>query len=175
MRHVVGRLAAKDGEEVVVEACCALLAGALPEDVPQAAALSGHDASVAQLRAAGWRDYWWRTWGARGLLYVWSPTAAAEVARGVADEHWRPAEMCLKVAALREVAEAAEEAVRLARHDLARVRAVALRMLGRAGDSEHVEVVRSGLDDPAPEVRRAAALALERLADRLDLPGERLP
>src|SRR5690606_18537990 len=106
VRHVVEGLAARDGEEVVVEACCALLAGARPEDVPQAAVLSGHDASVAQLRAAGWRDYWWRTWGARGLLYVWSPTAAVGVAHGVADEHWRPAEMCLKVAALREVAEA---------------------------------------------------------------------
>ena len=43
-----------------------------------------------------------RTWGARGLLHVWADSATDAVVRGLADEHWRPAEMCLKVAARHE-------------------------------------------------------------------------
>lgn len=168
-------LAAELGEPAVVEVCCALLGGAAPEDhAPASAVLSGHEAGVEQLRAEGWRDYWWRTWGARGLLHVWSPEATGAVVRGVADRHWRPTEMCLKVAALRGLAEAADGAVRRAGHDLPRVRATALRMLGRAGDTEHVAVVRAGLEDRDEAVRRAAALALERMVERLDLPGEQL-
>lgn len=173
---MVEGLAAELGEGAVVEACCGLLGGAPPEDFAWAAAtLSGHAASFEQLRAEGWFDYWWRTWGARGLLYVWSPEAVDAVVRGLADRHWRPAEMCLKVAARREIAEAAEGAARLTRHDLPRVRGTALRMLGRAGDTEHVAFVRAGLDDREEAVRRAAALALERMVERLDLPGEELP
>ena len=78
----------------------------------------------------GFRDYWWLTWGARGLLYVWSPKVAP---------------------------------------------AAALRTLGRVGDTEHVPAVRSALGDTDSQVRRAAALALERMVARLDLPGEVLP
>ncbi|MFZ5849519.1 MAG: HEAT repeat domain-containing protein, partial [Actinomycetota bacterium] len=77
-------------------------------------------------------------------------------------------------AALRARAEAPDGAVRRAGHDLPRVRATALRMLGRAGDTEHVAVVRAGLEDRDEAVRRAAALALERMVERLDLPGEQL-
>jgi HEAT repeat protein len=83
--------------------------------------------------------------------------------------------MCLKVAARRELAEAADSAVPLASHDLPRVRASALRTLGRVGDTEHVPPVRSALGDTDSQVRRAAALALERMVARLDLPGEVLP
>jgi HEAT repeat protein len=83
--------------------------------------------------------------------------------------------MCLKVAARRELAEGADCAVSLASHDLPRVRAAALRTLGRVGDTEHVPAVRSALGDTDSQVRRAAALALERMVARLDLPGEVLP
>ena len=123
-------------------------------------------------RSRGFRDYWWPTWAARGLLYVWSASVAPTVVRGLAHQHWRPAEMCLKVAARRELAEAADGAVALAGHDLSRLRAAAVRTLGRVGDTEHVATVRSGLDDTEAQVRRAAALALERMVARLDLPGE---
>ena len=55
---------------------------------------------------AQWKDYWVRTWGARGLLYVWDDSAAPAVVAGLDDEHWRPAEMCLKVSTKREIGEA---------------------------------------------------------------------
>ncbi len=169
-------LAARDGELRVVEACAALLTGEPPEAFSEiAVGLSGHGSSVEQLRSSGYRDYWWPTWAARGLLYVWSPSVAPAVVGGLDHEHWRPVEMCLKVAARRELAAAADGAVALAGHDLSRVRAVAVRTLGLVGDTEHVARVRSGLDDTDAQVRRAAALALERMVARLDLPGEVLP
>lgn len=176
VREVVEELAARHGEAEVVRACTALLDGASPEELADiAVGLSVHGTSVGRLREAGYHDYWWPTWGARGLLYLWRPEAAPAVVRGVAHENWRPAEMCLKVAARRELAEAADGAVALAAHDLPRVRAVALRTLGLVGDTEHVAVVRAGLDDPETQVRRAAGLALERMVMRLDLGTEVLP
>ena len=176
VREVVEALAEREGEARVVEICSALLEGAPPEACGAiAVGLTGHHKSVEELRAAGFHDYWWPTWGARALLYVWRPDAASAVLRGIAHEHWRPAEMCLKVAARRDLAEAADGAVALATHDLPRVRAVSLRTLGLVGDTEHVPTVRSGLEDADPQVRRAAALALERMVARLDLPGELLP
>lgn len=177
VREAVEALAARHGEGAVVDACTALLRGEPPGDREEiAVGLSVHGTSVEQLRSSGYgADHWWRTWGARGLLYVWSPGAAAAVVQGLADPEWRPAEMCLKVAAHREIAESAGGAVDLATHDLPRVRAVAVRTLGLVGDTEHVAVVRSALDDPDAQVRRAAGLALERMVGRLDLPGEELP
>ena len=176
VREVVEELAARHGEAEVVRVCTALLDGAPPEDFTDiAVGLSVHGTSVTHLREAGYHDYWWPTWGARGLLYLWRPEAGPAVVRGLAHEHWRPAEMCLKVAARREIAEAADAAVALAAHDLPRVRAVALRTLGLVGDTEHVDVVRDGLDDTETQVRRAAHLALERMVTRLDLRPEVWP
>lgn len=176
MREAVQGLAFRHGEDVVVEVCVALLDGADPEPHGEVAlGLSRHALGFEELRAAGFRDYWWPTWGARGLLYVWRPEAAPAVVRGIGHDHWRPAEMCLKVAAQREIAEAAGGAVGLTGHDLARVRAVAVRTLGLVGDTEHVAVVRAALEDPDAQVRRAAGLALERMVGRLDLPEKELP
>ena len=117
-----------------------------------------------------WKPYWSRVWAARGLLYVWDDCAAPAVLAGLTDPAWRVAEMCLKVAARRDLP-AGDEAVRLARHELPRVRAAALRALGAAGDVEHVPAVRGALEDDAEEVRAAAARALDRMRTRLDLPG----
>lgn len=177
VREAVEALVATAGEPRVVEVAASLVDGAPPEEAPDIAVrLSGHGATTPdELRAMGFRGYWWPTWGARTLLYAWAPSAAPSVVRGVGHEHWRPAEMCLKVAGRRELAAAADGAVELAGHDLSRVRAVALRTLGLVGDTEHVRAVRSGLDDPDPQVRRAAGLALERMVTRLDLPVEELP
>ena len=114
--------------------------------------------------------HWVRTWGARGLLYVWADSAAPAVVAGLRDEHWRPTEMCLKVATKRELGEAGPRAAELAvTGELPRVRVQALRTLGAVGDTEHVEVVRDLLDDEETSVRRQAARALEQLARRLDL------
>jgi len=122
-----------------------------------------------------WHDYWHRTWGGRGLLYVWADTAAHVVVVGLGDEHWRPAEMCLKVATLREIGEAGPGAVPLLQAELPRVRLNAVRCLGAVGDIEHVDGVVDALDDEDQAVRRAAARAVRQMARRLDLDAATLP
>lgn len=174
IRELVGALAHRVGEREAVAMCTDLLLGApaaaYPTVLPYLAGWPAHS-----LLEGRWADYWGRTWGARALLYIWDEPAAGAVVRGLDDPHWRPAESCLRVAAAREVVEAVDGAVRLAGHHLPRVRAAALRTLGRVGDTEHVTVVRRGLADPHVDVRRAAGLALERMAGRLDLGPDLLP
>ncbi len=123
------------------------------------------------LDRAAWKDYWVRTWGARGLLHCWDDAATDAVVAGLGDEHYRPAEMCLKVAAAHDVAGAGPGAAALAGHRLPRVRAAAMRTLGLLGDTEHVDAVRAALDDPDEVVRRQAARAYALMARRLDLGG----
>lgn len=147
--------------------CVHLLRGAEPADhadlLPYLAGKSG-----AWYPAAGWKDYWPRSWGARALLYVWDEQGAPAVLAGLHDPAWRVAEMCLKVCVARELPPG-QAAVVLVRHELPRVRAAALRALGAAGDTEHVAVVVRALDDPDEQVRRAAARAGDRMRLRLDL------
>ncbi len=170
---LVAELAAHLGGPAVVDVCCRLLAGAPREDhLDELRYLAGRsfDAGDQALDPDVWPDYWLRTWGARGLLYVWDDEATDAVIAGLADDHWRPAEMCLKVATRHEVGGAGDAAAALTTHELPRVRGHALRALGAVGDTEHVAAVEARLDDEDPDVRRQAARALERLRDRLDLP-----
>ena len=152
------------GTEAVVSLACDLLSGgdrSLRE--PELVYLNGLGDTT------GWPELWPRVWGARALLYVWDPSAIPTVVAGLSDEAWRVAEMCLKVATRHEVAEAADDAVRLTTHELPRVRANAVRLLGMAGEHEHLPVVQDRLVDDDEAVRRHAARALERLERRLDL------
>lgn len=168
-RDLLARLEADVGTAQAATLCAELLTADDPRD---------HAATVEYLGGAAgrslvedgrtWKPYWARVWAARGLLYVWDDLAAPAVIDGLADEHWRVAEMCLKVCARRELP-CGEDGVRLAAHDMPRVRAAAVRALGAAGDTEHVAAVRELTDDPADDVRRAASRALERMAARLDL------
>lgn len=173
-RGLVTELGVLVGEEVAAGWCADLLAGADPHDYVGMLAYLGKNCARAAFDPS-WHDYWRRTWGGRGLLYVWADSAAAVVVEGLADEHWRPAEMCLKVATLREIGEAGPGAVPLATHDLSRVRLNAIRCLGAVGDTEHIAVVVDALDDEDPAVRRAAARAVAMLSRRLDLDPESLP
>lgn len=172
MPRLVAELAGRLGTPATVALCVGLLQGADREahlaELPYLTGLSFEEGSPRRERSS-WPDYWVRTWGARGLLHVWDDEASAAVAAGLSDEHWRPAEMCLKVAARHHVGGAGDGAVALSAHALPRVRAQAVRALGVVGDTEHVVAVRVRLDDPAEEVRRQADRALERLASRLDL------
>ena len=104
------------------------------------------------------------------LLHVWSEACTADVVAGLEDPAWRVREMCAKVAARWEVAGAADVALVLVDDAVPRVRAAAVRVLGVAGEGEHVVGVRRALDDPEPAVREAAGRALRRLEDRLDRP-----
>ncbi|MEJ7629243.1 MAG: HEAT repeat domain-containing protein [Nocardioidaceae bacterium] len=170
VRALVTELGERVGAETAAGWCADLLSGADPHDYVAMLDYLGSNCGRAAFDPS-WYDYWVRTWGARGLLYVWADSAASTVVQGLGDEHWRPAEMCLKVSSLRELAEAGVPAVSLTEHELPRVRANAVRTLGLVGDTEHVETVESALDDEDPLVRRAADLAMRRLNARLDLPG----
>jgi hypothetical protein len=163
------------GRDRFVEVCTDLLGGAprtsYAAELRYLAGNAFGDGDGDVPDPTSWKDYWVRTWGARGLLHCWSDRATDAVVAGLGDEHYRPAEMCLKVAAAHDVAGAGPGAARLATHELPRVRSQALRALGFVGDTEHVDVVLSALDDPDPAVRTQAARARARMARRLDLPA----
>ena len=164
MAELIADLAARLGVPRFVAVCTDLMAGADREEyVEELRSLTGHDWHPGDgvFDRDAWQDYWVRTWGARGLLHVWDDIATDAVVRGLADEHWRPAEMCLKVAARHEVAGTGDGAAALADHELPRVRAQAMRALAVTGDSEHLAVVRDRLDDEDAEVRKQAARALD--------------
>jgi len=165
---LVRELGRRVGEQTAARWCADLLAGADPHDYVHMLDYLGPNCRKAVFDPS-WYAYWPRTWGGRGLLYVWVESAAPVVVNGLRDEHWRPAEMCLKVAAKRDLGQAGPGAVPLADHELPRVRATAIRCLGRVGDVEHVEVVDAAIDDEHEYVRRAAARALTEMVGRLDL------
>ncbi len=170
--ELIAEAADRLGHEQLAVRCVALLRGADREDhLDLMPWLTGHDWSDgASVRdPTSWRSSWVRTWGARGLLHAWHDLATEAVVEGLRDEHWRPAEMCLKVVAAHDVAGAGEGAAALTGHELPRVRAAAARALAVAGDTEHVAVVADLLEDPDPAVRRAAARSLARMGTRLDL------
>jgi hypothetical protein len=167
--ELVADLAARLGVHRFVAVCTDLMAGAEREEyVEELRSLTGHDWRPGDdvFDRDTWHDHWLRTWGARGLLHVWDDSASDAVVRGLADEHWRPAEMCLKVAARHDVAGCGDGAAALTGHQLPRVRAQAMRALAVTGDTEHVEAVRARLDDDDEAVRRQAARALDSLQAR---------
>jgi HEAT repeat protein len=172
-RDTLGLLEAAVGEEEAARACADLLGAEDPHDEPEILLFLGGSAGQSVLDGGEWRPYWARVWAARGLLYVWSDAAAPVVVRRLGDQHWRVAEMCVKVAAKRDLGEAGPGVAALAGHELPRVRAAVVRALGIIGDTEHVDVVREALQDPDGDVRRAAARALDRLSTRLDLHQDR--
>lgn len=171
-RDRLARLAIHVGETEAARRCASLLSAEAPpvgaDDVATLRYLGAASGEALLAGSPSWQPYWSRVWAARGLLYVWTDEASDAVLAGLRDESWRVAEMCLKVSALRELP-AGDHAVRLARHELPRVRAAALRALGTAGDVEHVEAVEDALADEAEDVRTAAHRALEAMRVRLDV------
>lgn len=167
-RDLLALLAAHIGEHRAARLCADVLAGDDPHAHAETVRFLGGDAGRSLLEdGTSWKPYWSRVWGARGLLYVWDDDAAPVVLDRLHDEHWRVAEMCLKVSA-RHGLPCGDEAVRLADHELPRVRAAAARAIGGCGDTEHAGALADLADDPAEDVRRAAARARDRLESRLD-------
>ncbi|MGI8693583.1 MAG: HEAT repeat domain-containing protein [Geodermatophilaceae bacterium] len=168
-RALMAELTRHVDEETAARVCADLLGGADPQGYPAALPYLAGRAAPGFLAGTWGPGYWSRIWGARGLLYVWTPDATSAVVAGLPDPAWRVGEMCLKVAAKREIFSAGDGAARLADHELPRVRGAAMRALGAVGDTEHVRTVRAALDDPDPDVRRHADRALTAMAERLDL------
>ena len=168
-RDLLGLLEAHVGTAAAARLCAEVLSSDDPHEHADTVLFLGGPAGRSVLEdGTSWKPYWTRVWGARGLLYVWDEPVAPVVLERLTDEHWRVAEMCLKVSALRELP-CGDDAVRLAGHELPRVRAAAARALGAGGDVEHLSAVHDLLDDPDEDVRRAAARALERAQERLDV------
>lgn len=165
---LVAQLSDVLGEQASARLCADLLRGAEPREFAAALPyLAG--APGAAFLDGRWPAYWPRVWGARGLRYVWAEEAQPAAVDGLDDLAWRVAEMCLKVSALREIAEAGPAAVVYLDHELPRVRAAASRALGIVGDTEHVAAVERCLSDDDEQVRRSAARALALMSARLDL------
>ncbi|MGC4108913.1 MAG: HEAT repeat domain-containing protein [Nocardioides sp.] len=166
----IAQLDALVGRGRFVEVCVDLLGGAdRATYLPELRYLTGHDGSDERvLDRTAWKDYWVRTWGARGLLHCWGDAATGAVVAGLGDEHYRPAEMCLKVSARHDVAGAGPGAAALTTHELPRVRAAAARALAVVGDTEHVAAVEALLDNEDAAVRSAAARAHAAMLRRLD-------
>ena len=172
MADLIVGLAERMGVPAFVAVCTDLLGGADREQyVEELRSLTGHDWQPGDgvLDRDSWQDHWVRTWGARGLLHVWDDSASAAVVTGLGDEHWRPAEMCLKVVARHDVAGAGDPAALLLTHELPRVRAQALRALAVTGDTQHLGPVRDRCEDDDEAVRRQAERALGQMTVRLDV------
>jgi HEAT repeat protein len=128
-RRLLGAAVARFGRDVVVRWCEELLAGraTLDDDrFPRIEWLGGNER---------WKDYWARTWGARGLLHVGPPERSDVVVAALGDEHWRVREMALKVTRAHglDVPEGVLEA--LLDDDNARVRAAAAAALAAERDA----------------------------------------
>lgn len=71
--------------------------------------------------------YWFRVWGARGLLWVWDASATAAVLAALGDESWRVREMGLKVVARHLLGDALATAAKMQDDPVPRVRLAARR------------------------------------------------
>jgi hypothetical protein len=167
-REQVAALVQQRGAAAVVAYCAGLLDGGDPradEDmlVQLGGAFARWELSNDKL------DYWPRVWAARAFLYVWSPDVTPSLVRALGDPAWRVAENAMRVMAKREIAEGVEGAVLLRNHELPRVRATVVRLVGVAGESDHAYVLLDALDDPEVSVRAAAERAIERMERRLDI------
>jgi hypothetical protein len=174
-------LAARDalGTDVLVDWCVDLLTGRISSaractdpSLPDLTWLGGRSVSgeVSWSPAEPPNDYWVRVWAARTFLYVWRDDVPAALVEGLSDDHWRVRHDIARVVAKREVGQAVPHLLPLLDHELPRVRVVAVRAIGAAGEAEHVPAVAALRDDGDASVRAAVERALDRLVRRLDRP-----
>jgi hypothetical protein len=116
------------GEVAVVEWCCRLMTDTERVDDPDVVLLGGSEE---------WLPYWRRTWGVRGLLYVFSDgqQVVDALAAALADGHWRVREMACKVVRAHRVGALALDVASLADDPNARVRSAAERALVALGEA----------------------------------------
>jgi len=73
--------------------------------------------------------YWWRVWGARGLLWTWDASATDDVRVALTDDAWRVREMALKVVARHQLGDLVDDAAARREDPVPRVRAAADRAI----------------------------------------------
>jgi HEAT repeat protein len=76
-------------------------------------------------------DYWYRVWGARGLLWVWEDSALPAILAACNDDAWRVREMALKVIGRHRLGDALDAVSLLVTDPVPRVRSAARRTLER--------------------------------------------
>lgn len=168
------------GEDVLVDWCVDLLTRRIgsrqacdDESLPSLTWIGGLPAAGG----ASWspaeppNDYWVRVWAARAFLYVWRDDVPAALIEALDhDPAWRVRHDVARVVAARQVGEAVPHLLPLLTHHLPRVRAVAVRAIGVAGEAEHAAPIAALRDDDDRSVRAAVEQALERMSARLDRP-----
>jgi len=126
---------ARRGRREVIDGCARLVLGE-PVDASLIRALGG-PAADKFFDGADHEDlYWFRVWGARGLLWVWEDSAMHAISAALDDEAWRVREMGLKVIARHLLGDALDAAAALRDDPVPRVRAAARRavvLLTQAG------------------------------------------
>ncbi|MBB1151741.1 MULTISPECIES: HEAT repeat domain-containing protein [Amycolatopsis] len=126
---------ARRGRPAVVDGCAKLIVGE-PVDESLIRALGGPGADKFFDGAQHDDLYWFRVWGARGLLWAWEESATPAILAALEDESWRVREMGLKVIARHLLGDALEAAAALRDDSVLRVREAARRavvLLTQAG------------------------------------------
>jgi HEAT repeat protein len=138
-RRSVEAECARRGQLRVVSGCVDLLEGRETDD-NLVFVLAGPAARTVLDGREG--RYWFRVWGARGLLYAWDESAAPAVIRATADDSWRVREMAAKVIARHGIGDAIDAVAGLRLDAVARVRAAGERALIVLTDSRASETAR---------------------------------
>jgi HEAT repeat protein len=124
-------MCARRGRAQVVAGCAALIRGDYADE-PFIREIGGEGATPILDGNKRVDDrYWFRTWGARGLLYVWDDSALPAIVVATSDEHWRVREMAAKVVARHQLDDALPEVLQLREDPVPRVRAAANRAVAR--------------------------------------------
>lgn len=158
-RELVREASRRYGEDFIAHWCGDLLRGEPAGDEPSLSWLGGK---------YGWSEYWTRVWGARGLLYAWTPAVAPIIVAALEDPAWRVREMSAKVVRLREIGEAGDTLSGLVSDEVPRVRRAAVRALARVGEAEHAPAIHELMADE-PDLCQKALHELALRLDRYDL------
>jgi hypothetical protein len=118
------------GKRAVVDGCARLIRG----DYADAGLITAlaPDGSAKFFDGRKHDDtYWFRVWGARGLLWAWHDSATGALLAAFDDEAWRVREMAAKVVARHLVGDALPAVAKLRDDPVPRVRAAADRAVAR--------------------------------------------
>jgi len=114
---------ARRGQAAVVAGCMRLLRREEVDD-DLLIALGGPLAqSIIDAGSPEVHQYWFRVWGARGLLHAYDDEAEQAVIGALTDEHWRVREMAAKVVARHRIGGALTAVAELRDDPVPRVRA----------------------------------------------------
>jgi hypothetical protein len=118
------------GTRAVVDGCARLIGGDYT-DTGLIRALAG--AGAAKFFDGRPHDdtYWFRVWGARGLLWAWDGSATGALVAACRDDAWRVREMAAKVIARHLVGDLLSAVAELRADPVPRVRAAADRAVAR--------------------------------------------